>query len=78
MILGRGLAMRWASAGHPVIVGSRDAERARAAAEALLSQAPRSSVTGTDNRTSAERYKTEAPGIRFTGIPDGPLSAGEA
>jgi 8-hydroxy-5-deazaflavin:NADPH oxidoreductase len=52
---GRGLAMRWANAGHPVIVGSRDAERARAAAEALLRQAPRGSVAGTDNRTAAER-----------------------
>ena len=32
---GRGLAMRWAAAGYPVIIGSRDAERARATAEAL-------------------------------------------
>jgi 8-hydroxy-5-deazaflavin:NADPH oxidoreductase len=52
---GRGLAMRWAAAGHPVIIGSRDAERARAAAEALMGQAAGSSITGTDNRTAAER-----------------------
>ena len=52
---GRGLAMRWAAAGHPVIIGSRDAERARAAAEALMRQAAGSSITGTDNRTAAER-----------------------
>ena len=52
---GRGLAMRWAAAVHPVIIGSRDAERARAAAEALMGQAAGSSITGTDNRTAAER-----------------------
>src|SRR5262245_12627365 len=32
---GRGLAMRWARAGHEVAVGSRDPERARARAEEL-------------------------------------------
>lgn len=32
---GRGLAHRFAAAGHPVIIGSRSAERARTAAEAL-------------------------------------------
>ncbi len=52
---GTGLAMRWAAAGHPVIIGSRDAERARAAAEALKRQVTGSSITGTDNRTAAER-----------------------
>jgi NADPH-dependent F420 reductase len=32
---GRGLALRWAHAGHQVTIGSRDAERARAKAEEL-------------------------------------------
>jgi 8-hydroxy-5-deazaflavin:NADPH oxidoreductase len=32
---GRGLALRWAKAGHSVVVGSRDAERAGAAAKEL-------------------------------------------
>jgi NADPH-dependent F420 reductase len=32
---GRGLAVRWAAAGHEVVLGSRDAERARAVAEEL-------------------------------------------
>jgi NADPH-dependent F420 reductase len=32
---GRGLALRWARAGHQVVVGSRDAQRAEAAAEEL-------------------------------------------
>ena len=52
---GRGLAMRWAAAAHPVIIGSRDAERARAAAETLMRQVAGSFITGTDNRTAAER-----------------------
>ncbi|MBV9524156.1 MAG: NAD(P)-binding domain-containing protein, partial [Alphaproteobacteria bacterium] len=33
--LGTGLAMRWASAGYPVIIGSREAARAAAAAAAI-------------------------------------------
>lgn len=32
---GRGLAVRWAAAGHQVVLGSRDAERARQGAEEL-------------------------------------------
>ncbi len=32
---GRGLAMRWARAGHHVVVGSRDVERARSTAESI-------------------------------------------
>jgi len=32
---GRGLALRFARAGHPVIIGSRSAERARAAASQI-------------------------------------------
>jgi 8-hydroxy-5-deazaflavin:NADPH oxidoreductase len=52
---GRGLAMRWAAAGHPLIIGSRDAERAHAAASALMQQVAGCSITGTDNRTAAER-----------------------
>ena len=33
--LGGGLAMRWAKAGLPVIIGSRDAARAQQAADSL-------------------------------------------
>lgn len=52
---GRGLAMRWAAAGHPVIIGSRDAERGRAAASALMQKVAESSITGTDNHAAAGR-----------------------
>jgi len=36
---GRGLALRWARAGHAVSIGSRDPERARAKAEAFSAEA---------------------------------------
>ena len=32
---GRGLALRWAQAGHTVVIGSRDAQRAAAGAAEL-------------------------------------------
>ncbi|MCX2967799.1 MULTISPECIES: NADPH-dependent F420 reductase [Streptomyces] len=47
---GRGLAYRLAKAGQPVIIGSRAAERARAAAEELGH-----GVTGADNAACAAR-----------------------
>lgn len=52
--LGRGLALRWARAGVPVVLGSRDAQRAAAAADqvrdALGHDAP---VTGAGNVEAA-------------------------
>ncbi len=45
---GRGLAIRWARAGHTVSVGSRDAARAKEAA-ALLSQDAGVTIHGGDN-----------------------------
>ncbi|WP_040320868.1 NADPH-dependent F420 reductase [Aeromicrobium marinum] len=57
---GRGLALRWAAAGVPVVLGSRDAQRAEAAAAEVTETvvaagfaAP--SVTGADNATCASR-----------------------
>ncbi len=35
---GRGLSLRWARAGHSILIGSRDAERGRAGAEKLASR----------------------------------------
>jgi 8-hydroxy-5-deazaflavin:NADPH oxidoreductase len=52
---GKGLALRWAHAGYPVIIGSRDAERAMASAAAMLQQIPGSAVTGADNRSAVQR-----------------------
>ncbi|HVT65584.1 MAG TPA: NADPH-dependent F420 reductase [Mycobacteriales bacterium] len=51
---GRGLARRFAMAGNPVIIGSRQAERAeQAAAELAATVADPSLVTGSDNHAAA-------------------------
>lgn len=50
---GRGLALRWAHAGYQVILGSRDASRARSVAEELSRTLPDSSISGADNLEAA-------------------------
>jgi 8-hydroxy-5-deazaflavin:NADPH oxidoreductase len=50
---GRGLARRWARAGIPVVIGSRDAGRARATA-AELAEATGGQVRGDDNAGAAK------------------------
>ncbi|MTV25676.1 NADPH-dependent F420 reductase [Nitriliruptoraceae bacterium ZYF776] len=54
--LGAGLALRWAAAGRPVVIGSRDADRATARAEELRGQLPETagSLTGAENSRAAE------------------------
>jgi 8-hydroxy-5-deazaflavin:NADPH oxidoreductase len=52
---GRGLALRWAAAGHRIIIGSRDPERAKTAAEALKAKAPGAQVEGADIQDAAQR-----------------------
>ena len=52
--LGSGLAMRWAGAGHGVIIGSRDSERAAARA-AEFSRKAGTAIAGADNATAAEQ-----------------------
>ncbi len=47
--LGSGLAMRWAAAGYPVILGSRSREKAEAAARAILPANGAPPVRGDDN-----------------------------
>ncbi len=46
---GRGLALRWARAGHHVALGSRDAARAKEKAAEVAALAPQGVVTGGDN-----------------------------
>jgi 8-hydroxy-5-deazaflavin:NADPH oxidoreductase len=61
---GRGLAMRWARAGHQVAVGSRDAERAREKA-AELSALGFGTITGGDNVTVAAEAEVVLLSIPF-------------
>ena len=51
---GSGLALRWAKAGYPVIVGSRSADKATAAAAELNNLLGSVGIQGTDNRTAAQ------------------------
>ncbi|HMH52528.1 MAG TPA: NADPH-dependent F420 reductase [Candidatus Acidoferrum sp.] len=51
---GAGLALRWAQAGHAIIIGSRDAERARAKATELRDQAHKLPIVGHTNLEAAE------------------------
>ena len=47
---GLGLALRWAQAGETVVIGSRDAQRAQAAAEKIKAKAgPQAQVSGAEN-----------------------------
>lgn len=50
---GSGLALRWAKAGHRVILGSRDAQRAAAAANDMKTLLGGSEVTGDSNKNAA-------------------------
>lgn len=51
--LGSGLAYQLARAGYEVLIGSRSAERAEAAAAALTARVPGASVQGRDNAAAA-------------------------
>ena len=48
---GRGLSLRWARAGHEILIGSRDAEKARARAAELAAEGL--SISGGDNAWAA-------------------------
>lgn len=54
---GSGLAVRWAAAGYPVLIGSRSQEKAQNAAQELNALLPESSATidGDDNAGAAAR-----------------------
>jgi len=51
---GFGLALRWARAGHAIIIGSRALEKAQAAAADLSARLPAAQVRGLDNAAAAQ------------------------
>ncbi|HEU4706454.1 MAG TPA: NADPH-dependent F420 reductase [Solirubrobacterales bacterium] len=53
--LGAGLARRWAKAGVPVVIGSRDAGRAEEAAAKVRDAVPGAEATGLQNEEAAAR-----------------------
>ncbi len=53
---GKGLALRWAKAGYPVIIGSRSAEKAKATAEEICARLNgEANITGADNLQAARQ-----------------------
>jgi len=53
--LGYGLALRWAQAGQPIVIGSREAKRAEEAAERVRGQVADAEVEGLQNAEAAAR-----------------------
>jgi NADPH-dependent F420 reductase len=51
---GSGLGLRWASAEHTIIIGSRLAEKGRSVAKELKTISPESDINGTDNLSAAQ------------------------
>jgi 8-hydroxy-5-deazaflavin:NADPH oxidoreductase len=53
--LGYGLALRWAQAGQPIVIGSREADRAEQAAERVRAAVEGAEVEGLENGKAAAR-----------------------
>lgn len=51
---GTGLALRWATAGYKILIGSRSQDKARMAAERINQQVGKTSVTGLTNHEAAK------------------------
>ncbi len=65
--LGFGLALRWARAGETVIVGSRDASRAREAAARIQQAVPSAKVSGITNDAACQATDLLALTVPFEG-----------
>jgi NADPH-dependent F420 reductase len=63
--LGFGLAVRWAMAGVPIVIGSRDAGRAAEAAAKVAERAGGGEVTGLQNEEAAGRASTVLLSVPF-------------
>jgi NADPH-dependent F420 reductase len=63
--LGFGLAVRWAIAGVPIVIGSRDPERAAEAAERVVDRAGGGQVSGLQNEEAAARASTVLMSVPF-------------
>src|SRR5688500_7542253 len=66
---GRGLARRFAAAGIPVVIGSRDADRAAALATELAT-ATGGTVSGADNATAADQGDVVVVSVPWEGHRD--------
>lgn len=64
---GSGLAARWAKAGIEVVIGSRDAARARQAVEELTAGVPEARATGAENGAAAAAADVVVVTVPFAG-----------
>lgn len=64
---GRGLAVRWARAGLKVIIGSRDENRARIAAQEITDQLGKVQVSGAENAAAVGQSDTVVLAVPFEG-----------
>lgn len=64
---GFGLALRWAKAGIPVIIGSRAAEKAQKAADELKEKVPTAEVSGLENAEAAAAGDVVMITVPFSG-----------
>lgn len=65
---GLGLALRLAAAGEPVVIGSREAERARRAADTIRAALPHAEVQGHANPEALERADRVVLTFPFEGL----------
>jgi NADPH-dependent F420 reductase len=63
---GSGLALRWANAGHKVIIGSRSAERAAEAAQEINETIGRDGASGAANLAAAEAAEIVVLAVPFS------------
>jgi NADPH-dependent F420 reductase len=63
---GSGLALRWANAGHKVIIGSRSAERAAEAAQEINETIGREGASGAANLAAAEAAQIVVLAVPFS------------
>ncbi len=66
---GAGLGLRWAQAGHEIIIGSRDAERAAGKAAELAARAPGARARGLGNRDAAAAAEVVVVALPAAGLP---------
>ncbi|HWL65578.1 MAG TPA: NADPH-dependent F420 reductase [Actinomycetota bacterium] len=66
--IGFALASRWAKAGIGVVIGSRDAGRAKEAADRLLKVVPGADVQGLENAEAVASVPTVLVAVPFSGL----------
>lgn len=65
---GAGLAARWAAAGHAIVIGSRDAGRARAKAAELAARTMTATIGGASNADAARQGEVVVLALPAAGL----------